>query len=119
MTAQRRRLPFSLRNVFVADTMTLHFASERCLGINPKAGPVSIFGILTALMAIGFLVNHYNNKRTGFFGGNAWWHDFRPFHAGLWTIISILLFFDVQYAGILVLYDLLPGILDVCRGVNK
>ena len=89
------------------------------LGINPKAGPVSIFGVLTALMAIGFLVNHYNNKRTGFFGGNAWWHDFRPFHAGLWTIISILLFFDVQYAGILVLYDLLPGILDVCRGVNK
>ena len=89
------------------------------LGINPKVGPVSIFGILTALMAIGFLVNHYNNKKTGFFGGNAWWHEFRPFHSGIWFLISLLLFFDVQYAGVLVLYDVLPGILDVCKGVNK
>lgn len=89
------------------------------LGINPKVGPISIFGILTTLMAIGFLVNHCNNKKTGFFGGNAWWHDFRPFHAGIWSLISILLFFDVRYAGMLVLYDVLPGILDVCRGVNR
>ena len=89
------------------------------IGINPKIGPVSIFGILTAFMAIGFLINHWNNKKIGFFGGNAWWHDFRPFHAGLWAIISLLLFFDVQYAGVLVLYDLLPGSIDVCRGVNK
>tara|TARA_B110000858_G_C17809931_1_gene480527 strand:+ start:12792 stop:13133 length:342 start_codon:yes stop_codon:yes gene_type:complete len=89
------------------------------LGINPKVGPVSIFGILATFMAIGFLVNHYNNKKTGFFGGNAWWHGFRPFHAGLWTIVAILLFFDARYAGILVLYDLLPGTMEVCRGVNK
>lgn len=88
------------------------------LGVNPKVGPISIFGILTAFMAIGFFINHYNHKKTGFFGGNAWWHEFRPFHGGIWLLISTLLFFNVQYAGILVLYDVIPGILDVCRGVN-
>ncbi len=97
----------------------LAIATIFLLGINPKLGPVSIFGILTLLMSIGFLVNHYNNKKIGFFGGNAWWHDFRPFHAGLWAIISMLLFFDVRYAGVLVLYDTIPGLFDVCKGVNK
>jgi len=88
------------------------------LGINPMVSGVSIFGCIALAIAVGFLVNHIRHKEIGFFGGQAWWHSFRRFHAGVWLIISILLFFNVQFAGVLVLYDLVPGIIDVCRGVN-
>ena len=88
------------------------------MGVNPKISGVSIFGCITLLMACGFLVNHFRVKKVGFFGGRAWWHDFRSFHAALWVITSFLLFFNVKYAGVIVLYDVLPGVIDVCRGVN-
>jgi len=29
-----------------------------------------------------------------------------------------LLFLDVRFAGIFIMYDLIPGVIDVCRGVN-
>ena len=88
------------------------------LGINPMVSGVSIFGCIALIMAIGFVVNHFRNKEIGFFGGKAWWHDFRRFHAGVWFIVSVLLFLDVRFAGVIILYDLIPGIIDVCRGVN-
>ena len=88
------------------------------VGINPMVSGVSIFGCITLLMACGFIVNHIQEKKMGFFGGEAWWHDFRRFHALFWLIISAMLFVDFQYAGVLVLYDLVPGLIDVCRGVN-
>lgn len=88
------------------------------LGINPMVYGVSILGCIALIMAIGFLVNHLRHKKVGFFGGQAWWHDFRKFHTGVWVLVSILLFLDIRFAGVLVLYDLIPGIIDVCRGVN-
>lgn len=88
------------------------------LGVNPMISGVSIFGCIALAMAIGFLVNHFRHKKVGFFGGDAWWHDFRRFHSLFWFITSILLFLDIRYAGVVVLYDLVPGIIDVCRGVN-
>lgn len=88
------------------------------MGVNPMISGVSLFGCLTLLMSGGFLFNHYNNKKVGFFGGEAWWHDFRRFHSLFWFITSILLFLDIRYAGVVVFYDLIPGFIDVCRGVN-
>jgi len=79
---------------------------------------VSIFGCIALLMACGFLVNHFRHKKTGFFGGNAWWHDYRKFHTGIWLIASMLMFLNTRFAGILILYDLIPGTIDVCKGVN-
>jgi len=79
---------------------------------------VSIFGCFALLMACGFLVNFVRHKKTGFFGGNAWWHDYRKFHTGIWVLVSMLLFLEIRFAGILILYDLIPGIIDVCKGVN-
>lgn len=96
----------------------LLIATVLLLGVNPKISGVSIFGCIALLMACGFLVNHFREKKIGFFGGEAWWHDFRRFHAVLWVITSFLLFFNVKYAGVIVLYDVLPGVIDVCRGVN-
>ena len=88
------------------------------LGSNPIVYDISILGCIALIMATGFLVNHLRHKKVGFFGGQAWWHDFRKFHTGVWVLVSILLFLDIRFAGILVLYDLIPGIIDVCRGVN-
>lgn len=88
------------------------------LGINPMVSGVSILGCIALIMAIGFLINHVRHKKVGFFGGQAWWHGLRRFHVGVWVIISVLLFLEVRFAGIFVLYDLIPGIVDVCRGVN-
>jgi hypothetical protein len=96
----------------------LSIATVILLGINPMVSGVSIFGCIALAMAIGFLVNHYRHKKVGFFGGQAWWHDFRKFHTGIWVLVSILLFLEIRFAGVLVLYDLIPGIIDVCRGVN-
>jgi len=93
----------------------LSIATVLLIGINPMVGPVSVFACLALIMAAGFARNNWVHKDVGFFGGKVWWHDFRKFHAGLWVIIAILLFFDVQYAGVLVLYDLIPGILEKCQ----
>ena len=96
----------------------LAIATILLLGINPMVSGVSILGCITLAMAIGFIVNHVRHKKTGFFGGRAWWHDFRKFHAVLWLITSILLFLDIRFAGVLIIYDLIPGVINVCRGVN-
>ena len=93
-------------------------ATVLIFGINPMVSGVSIFGCIALLMSLGFFINHCRHKKVGIFGGEVWWHDFRPFHAGIWLIVGILLFFDVQYAGILVLYDLIPGIIESCRNTN-
>lgn len=96
----------------------LVIATVLLLGINPMVSGVSVFGCIVLLMSIGFLINHVQHKKVGFFGGRAWWHAFRRFHAGVWLIVSILLFLDVRFAGIFIMYDLIPGVIDVCRGVN-
>jgi hypothetical protein len=88
------------------------------IGFNPMISGVSVLGCITLLMAAGFMVNHYREKKTGFFGGEAWWHDFRKFHSVMWSITSVMLFLDFKYAGVVVIYDLIPGFIDVCRGVN-
>lgn len=93
-------------------------ATVLLLGINPMVSGVSIFGCIALLMACGFLVNYVRHKKSGFFGGNAWWHDYRKFHTGIWVLVSMLLFLEIRFAGILILYDLIPGIIDVCKGVN-
>ena len=85
------------------------------LGINPMVYGVSIFGSIALLMSMGFLWNHIQHKKVGFFGGTAWWHDYRKFHAGIWIIISLLLFLKIHFAGVFVLYDLIPGIIETCR----
>jgi hypothetical protein len=88
------------------------------LRINPMVSGISIFGCITILMTLGFIINHVRHKQNGFFGGRAWWHEFRKFHAVIWLAVSMLLFLDIHFAGILIIYDLLPGLIDVCRGVN-
>lgn len=93
-------------------------ATVLLLGINPMVSGVSILGCVALIMAIGFLINHIRHKKVGFFGGQAWWHNYRIFHVGIWVIASVLLFVDIRFAGILILYDLIPGVLSVCRGVN-
>lgn len=87
------------------------------LGINPMIGPVSVLACIALLMAAGFARNHCTHKGVGFFGGNVWWDDFRMFHAGIWVLVAVLLFCNVRFAGILVIYDLLPGIMEKCNGV--
>ena len=96
----------------------LAIATILLLGINPMVSGVSILGCIGLIMALGFLWNYVKHKKTGFFGGPAWWHDFRIFHVGTWIIASVLLFVDIRFAGILILYDLIPGVISVCRGVN-
>lgn len=96
----------------------IFIATILLLGINPMVGPVSALACIALLMAAGFARNHWTQKDVGFFGGKVWWDDFRMFHAGVWVLIATFLFFDVRFAGILVLYDLLPGIMEKCNGVR-
>ena len=96
----------------------ISIATVFLFGLNPMIGPVSVFACIALIMAAGFVRNHWTHKDVGFFGGKVWWHDFRIFHAGMWVLIAVLLFFDIPYAGILVLYDILPGIIEKCNSAE-
>ena len=80
-------------------------------GINPMLSGVSIFGCLALTMAIGFAVKHWRHDNIGFFGGQVWWHELRVFHAGIWALVAAFMFLDQRWAGALVLYDVIPGLL--------
>ena len=85
------------------------------LGINPMVQGVSIFGCIAAIFSLGFVRKHFRNDKVGFFGGEVWWHHFRKFHAAIWALVSLLLFLDVNWVGFIILYDILPGIIEKCR----
>lgn len=44
------------------------------------------FSIPFFAIGIGFVISWFRGKKKGFFGGPAYWADFRPIHALLWTI---------------------------------
>ena len=47
--------------------------------------------LLSFCIGTGFIINWWNHKDIGFFGGNAWWHELRVFHAVLWWNVALLL----------------------------
>jgi hypothetical protein len=97
----------------------LSVATILLIGINPMIGPVSVFACVALIMAAGFVRNHWTHKEVGFFGGKVWWHGLRNFHAGIWVTIAILLFLDIRYAGVLILYDIIPGIIQKCQLITQ
>lgn len=99
------------RLYYVCVFVRLGIAAVMLAGINPMISGVSVFGCLALTMAIGFAIKYSRHDKVGFFGGEVWWHHLRKFHAVIWLLVAALLFMDIRWAGVLVLYDVIPGIL--------
>ena len=96
---------------YVCVIVRLSIAAVVLVGINPIISGISVFGFIALAMSLGFAIKHWRHDKVGFFGGEVWWHDLRKFHAGIWLLVSAFLFLDQRWAGFLIIYDIIPGLL--------
>ena len=72
---------------------------------------LKLLAIPALLIGISFIYQSIKHKKKGAFGGKAWWHSLRNFHALLWILFAILAMKKVKKAYIVLVIDLIAGII--------
>ena len=70
----------------------------------------SYAALLCFIVFATFSVKYFSKDMVGGFGGYAWWHSNRPKHAILYLATGILLLFEFEWAGYVLIADVLLGI---------
>ena len=71
-----------------------------------------LLGVIGLMIGISFFYQSFKNKKIGFFGGKAWWHNTRNVHGVLWIIFAILAFNYNKKAYIALVVDVSIGIIS-------
>ena len=69
-----------------------------------------IAAVLCLIVSATFSVKYFNKDMVGGFGGVAWWANNRPKHAILYLATGILLLLEFEWAGYVLIADVLLGI---------
>ena len=75
----------------------------------------SIAAVLCFMVFATFSVKYMNKDMVGGFGGHVWWHSNRPKHALLYLATGILLLLKFEWAGYVLIADVLLGIYSYSR----
>lgn len=70
------------------------------------------FGVSTLLVCFTFIYKYLKADMIGYFGGDAWWHENRLKHASIWGLTGILLLSGFEWAGFVLIADVLLGIVS-------
>ena len=70
----------------------------------------SIAAVLCFIVFATFSVKYLNKDMIGGFGGHVWWNNNRPKHAFLYLTTGILLLLEYEWAGYVLIADVLLGI---------
>jgi hypothetical protein len=74
-----------------------------------------IMGIVTLIMAIGFIYIYFTGSRTSgpeTFGDKIWWNNLRPVHAMFYLIFSYYAINKIRSGWVFLLYDVILGLLS-------
>ena len=74
----------------------------------------SVAAVLCFMVFATFSVKYFNNDKVGGFGGQVWWHSNRPKHAALYLTTGILLILKFEWAGYILVADVILGIYTYC-----
>ena len=70
----------------------------------------SVAAVLCFMVFATFSIKYINKDMVGGFGGYAWWHSNRPWHALFYLTTGILLVLEYEWAGYVLVPDVLLGI---------
>lgn len=68
-------------------------------------------GIIAIMIGTSFIYQSKKGKKTGGFGGPAWWHPVRNIHGILWILFGILAVMRKKQAYVVLIIDIIIGII--------